>query len=538
MSSDRQEPGDLWPNPPNPNRTQSPDEFPPQEAANGDFSSEQQQAYAYLPNDEDLSDTPFLAAQDDFADEGDQDAYDDVPPLVTPAPPLTTNSFLQQLWHYVTLIVFPLLFFGIACLLILLPIATGHAVLPTISFWFIVGILVLIALGQGIAVHLTRSYHYMWALATGGGGILFVLIWVFAMIGPLVGTLLLLALLVGGVFLARRCIHPVPEGMVDIISVSKKYQRTLYPGFNLLWPWEEMMSQVTTEEINWQCPPQKIQLSPEEDVILRAVVSYQVVPEDAHLAVTQVKDWQESLRELFVTTLQTVSVHFQPTDFLPWSQDLQAYQAKFAQRIQQGAHLPDDGLDDFTGGAIRRDRINTLLYQQMRDRVAMWGIQIHWVRIRDIELAPHTMAAIAAPPALSDQAVDEELIAATNSMPAGTRTFTSGQEPIMPIDQGTTEAFQMTNSPASTPPPPLQKLPSETTMRKAYMEIQSGKITDPQTIRRMATIFDAVANNPQASQKISFDVVRAASNLHMQAQHYEDMYHLGEIYSDTTKPDI
>jgi regulator of protease activity HflC (stomatin/prohibitin superfamily) len=385
----------------------------------------------------------------------------------------------------------------------------------------------------------------MWALGTFGGLILFVLFGVFAIIGPIPGTVLLLIILGGCIYLARRCIHPVAEGFVDIVYVSGKYSRTLFPGFNLTWPWEAVRHQVNIEETNWNCPPQKIQLSPEEDVILRAVISYQVVPEDAHLAVTQVDNWQESLRNLFVTTLQTIATNFTPTDFLAWPQSLQAYQAQNTHRDAQSTYLPDEGIDDFSAGPERREHINTLLFEQMRDRVALWGIQIHWVHIRDIELAPHTLAGIGAPPMVldyttNDNQTQEELVTQSNRVQFANGQGSSsigGATEYISANQEPTEAIQVAANSTSDLPLPPQKLPSEEVLRKAYKQVQSGKVTDPQTIRRLAVIFEAVARDPEISQKISFDAERASDNLYKQAQHYEAMYQSGEVYTDIAQPD-
>jgi regulator of protease activity HflC (stomatin/prohibitin superfamily) len=515
--------------------------------------SDQQQAYAYAADARDVSGSPFPSEQDVYP--GNQEPYEEEDYDAAEPDPVATRGLLSQLWQYVTLIVLPFLFFGLSCLLILPPIAVGSAYLPPLSFWFIAVVLICIAIGQGVAVYFAGPHHNMWVLGTFGGLVLFMLFGVFAVVGPLAGTLLLLAMLVCCIYLARRCIHPVLEGFVDIVYATGKYKRTLYAGgFNLIWPWEEVRNQVNIEETNWNCPPQKIQLSPEEDVILRAVISYQVVPEDAYLAVTQVNNWEESLRNLFVTTLQTISTHFAPTDFLAWPQSLQAYQSQATHNDSQSAHLPDEGVDDFTGGPARREHINTLLFQQMRDRVALWGIQIHWVRIRDIELAPHTLSAIGAPPIMpdyganaNDKQADKDLIATPNVVQSDAAQPANGQDKFntermikhVPTDQEPTEVMQMAAFPTpNMPSPPPPNLPDEEILKKAYQEVQNGKVTDPQAIRQIATTFMAVARDPEANQRVSFDAERAAENLYEQAQRYEELYRANMAYSDAAKPDL
>ena len=450
------------------------------------------------------------------------------------------NSLLKQLWYYVTLLVFPLLFFGITSLLVLPSIAKDRG---TLAFWFIAAVFLIIAIGQGVAVHFAGQQNHMWILGTGAGLILFVLLGVFV-VNPLIGVLLLLAILGGVVYLIRLCIRPVGEGTVDIVYVGGKYARTLFPGFNFIWPWEAVKHHVNIEEIDWNCPPQKIQLSPEEDVILRAVIRYQFAPEDTYIAATRTANWEESLRDLFVTTLQTVATHLVPTDFLAWPQSLQTYQSRqesgHLHQDPQSAHLPDEGEDDFSGGPARREHINTLLFEQMRDSVAHLGVQIQWVLIRDIHLMPHTLVGISAPPIMPDHAkttngnqVEKELVATPSIAQQNKAQSTDGRGngPIehIPLDREPTEVLQPESFSTASEPLPPQKLPTEEAMRKAYEQVQSGKVTDPQAIRHMAMTFEAVARDPEANQKISFDAERAAANLYKQAEQYEGLYKSGQV---------
>jgi len=427
-----------------------------------------------------------------------------------------------------------LLFFGITALVT--HIAASYILLP---FWFIAIVLLIIAVGQGVAVYFSGQENHMWVPGTVGGLVLFVLFSVFLIKpwGPLVGLVLLLAILAASIYLARRCIHPVVEGFVDIVYASGKYTRTLFPGFNLIWPWETVMHQVNIEETNWNCPPQKIQLSPEEDVILRAVISYQVAPEDAYLAVTRINKWEENLRELFVTKLQTISTHFRPTDFLAWPQSLQAYR-EAQQYNPQSAHLPDEGTDDFSGGPARRESINTYLFEQMRDSLAPLGIQIHWVYIRDIELVPHTLAGAPMRPdyieTTNDGKTEQELIGISsatqmNGAQAADNKNAGRPDKHISADQKTTQVIKGAADANATQPLLPQNLPKEDTLRKAYEQVQNGKMTDPQAIRQMAMIFEAVDRDPEASEKITFDIKRAAANLYKQAEQYEEMYRSGQL---------
>ena len=173
MSSDRKDPGSTWQGNPNTNWTQSPDSISSQHG-------EEQQAFAYISDSEDAFNASNPLEQDAMHDE-------EIDPVINSNP--QANGLLQQLWQYITLIVFPMLFLGFTALLILPPVAREH--LPLLSFWFIVVVLIIIAIGQGIAVYLAGPYHTMWVLGTLGGFVLFLLFGVFAVFGPLAGTLAL-----------------------------------------------------------------------------------------------------------------------------------------------------------------------------------------------------------------------------------------------------------------------------------------------------------------------------------------------------------
>jgi regulator of protease activity HflC (stomatin/prohibitin superfamily) len=537
MSSDPNEPGATWQEPAHANWTQSPDLNPSQHE--NDYSIHAQKGtQAYEPDAHNMLDTSFSPEQEGgFAD--DQEMNEEESNIVEDFDSFTRSaSFKRRIWYYVTLVVCPLVFFGLACLLILPPIASRGP----LAFWSTAAVLLIIAIGQGIAVYFSGQENHMWIPGTLGGLILFVLLGVFAVVNPLLGIALLL--LIGGacIYLARRCIHPVVEGTVHIVYVSGKYSRTLFPGFNLLWPWEEVAHQVNIEVIHWDCPPQKIQLSPEEDVILRAVISYQVAPEDAYITATRINNWEESLRNLFTTTLQTVATQFVPTDFLAWTESLQAYQARNSQYDQQSAHLPDEGVDDFSAGPARRERINTYLFEQMRDSLAPLGIQIHWVRIRDIQLRPHTLSGVNAAPLVPDytkmpdanQTESEPFVvsdvAQTNKAKTaeeqGSENAGKTGEDI-PANQKPTEPLAVRAHSTSSQPPKPHKPLTEEAMRKTYEAVQRGKVTSPEAIRGYAEMFEAVARDPEANQKISFDLERAAANLRKQADHYEEMHRSG-----------
>ncbi len=452
-------------------------------------------------------------------------------------------------WQYVPLILLPLLFGGITAAIVLPALATGHAYLPPPTFWVIAFLLLLATVGQAIAVYFSSTQPNMWVLGTIGGAVLFLLIGCFALFGPIPSILLLLALLGFTVYMARRSIHPVAEGYVDIVFSSGKYTRTLYSGFNLLMPWEEVVQQVNVEETHWNSPQQKVQLSRDEDVLLRGVISYQVPAEDAYLTVTQVNNWEENLRATFVTLLQTIANIFSPEDFLAWQQSLHGYTGSPATRAQTTPSLPGQGEDDFAGGLERRDRINTYLLQRMSEKVALWGVQINWVSIRDIELVPHGIAVLQhePDPVAASQPHQEEALPQVpqpamaeyhNTSPEPATAPQTVPGPTVPVGTTTPKPSERQSVFAPEEPAEPKPLPKEEVLVKAYKEVQDGKITDPHAIRDIAATFQAVAHNPEASQAMSFDAERAAHNLYEQARKYEQHYQSGRVYNDATKPDM
>lgn len=511
MSSDRQDPGAIW-------QGASPAQWnqPAEQVLAGDEEGpaalpQQQRRGAYYPG------TPIPEeAAGEFAEDEDgatNNRSEQALPDEQAAPASTLTELLNHFGSYITFILAPLLFAGLTCLFVLPQVASGHASLPAGGFWPITLVILAIAIAQGAAAYYTSSSNGMWVLVTVVGFCLFLLTGCFALFGLLAGTLLFVALLAAGIVLFRRCIHPVPDGYADIIFVGKKYDRTLYPGFNILFPWEEVAAQLNVAETQWLCPTQIIQLSRNEDVTLRALISYQLLPEDAHLAVTQVSNWEDSLRTLFIATLQTISAVFVPDDFLAWPQGIQA------RHTYQPADKNDDG---FTGGLKRREQINTFLFQSMRDQVATWGVQINWVKIRDVELAPHGMIAMStgsANPAGDAAPASPNVAAAPVQPPAepAVKPVAASAQPKQP------------QAPSVAPAPPAARhvsspLLKEEFLIKIYKEVQDGHITDPNTIRDFAAKFEQVARDPQASQTVSFDAARAALNLYEQARRYEEQY--------------
>jgi hypothetical protein len=500
MSSDRNDPGGNWQDPHNTDASwqQLPEQFPGVE----------EEIISSHANPEDVGENYAFASASAGVPDGNAD-YDEGSASNEPAP--SPFEFIKHVSQYITLLVIPLFFCALTCLIALPQIATGNSTIPPLGFWPILLVIIAITVVQAASVYYAGTENGLWILGTIGGLCLFVVLSCFVLYGSIAGILVLIALVAISGFLLRHSIHPVHEGLVDIVFSFKKYNRTCMPGLNILLPWEDVAVQLNVEEVQWICPAQIIQLSREDDVMLRGVISYQLVPEDAHLAVTQIQNWESSLRNLFQTTLQTISTVFRPDDFLTWPNGRQAESAQ-----------PGD--DDFTSGFERRSQINNYLFQLMRDKAALWGVQINWVSVRDIEIAPHG-------------AIKIEPIQTPVHAPLAARSEKPVQPPVQPVAHTVKPAVQPI--PANAPIPgavPTYAL-SEEVLARAYEEVKNGKITDPETIRGIAAKFETVAQHPELSQTVSFDAARASLNLYEQARLQEQQF-TSTMHHAETQPEL
>ena len=257
-------------------------------------------------------------------------------------------ELFNQFGYYASFILTPLLFALLTSLLVLPIVATGHAKLPPQTLIPLAVIIVVIALAQGVAIYYAGTNNGLWAIYTVVGFFLFILIGCFALFGPVTGIITLILLIGLAIFLARQYIRSVPEGFVDIVRSFGRYSRTLYPGFNVLLPWEKVSDHLRTIETVWQTPIQRVQMTRDEDVLLRGTITYHLQPEDAHLAVTNVQNWETSLHNLFITALQTVAATFTPEDFIAWPQGMHT-------RPTHGSVMPLAG--GTTLGAGQRPRV-------------------------------------------------------------------------------------------------------------------------------------------------------------------------------------
>ena len=469
---------------------------------------------------------------------------------------------LRHLSQQMSPVLVPLLFGGLTFLftLLLALVLKNRSYLPVGHLWPIALIFIAIAIAQGMVLYYTDSDNGRWALGLVGGFLLFLLVGCFAIFG-LIGMLILLGVLLVVAFLiARLALHKAPEGQSHIVYAFGKYSRTLFPGLNLLMPWESVEYQLDTRETHWVSPEQRVHISRTEDLSLRASISYRLMPEDAHLAVFHVKSWEESLQELFVATIQTVANDLTPQDIIAWAQGLRAQPTSApglsdpggGERMSRGTQWSrhSDAGGEGEEGASRWKRINDKLFQQMRDRVAPWGVEVKEVHIRDLTLIPHAPSMIDTGPILNPQSADMGTTrgtASASAQPAQAKVYPkkTGTDAADRAQPAPTEAGRDKSGPYADPPQPApaEAAPSvskeDKVLMKLYEAVRSGNITDPETIRNIASRFEAIAKDSEASKKVHFDAARAADNLYRRAEKYEEQANntTGYGYSDDTQPD-
>ncbi len=386
--------------------------------------------------------------------------------------------------------------FAILIFLFTLPFALrGLAFLPLLPLGVL---LIALVVMQGTLLYYAGTNDTYWTLFVIIGYALFLVVGTLAIFGLGASLVLLFIFLIAGTFLARRSIRQVPEGSVDIVLMYGKYARTLYPGPNLKMPWEKVSSRVTTKEISWTCPQQVVKISRDQEVKLVATISYQLLPEDAHIAALNVDNWEASLQKQFVSTTQSVINELTPADFVNWPQGTYARTS-----------LDINSIDAAT--ITRWDRINNTLASRVQDKVAVWGVQVNYVRIQDITLIPlapsiNPVASMTARPA-----------------PVDMGTTRGGYPPAGQPQQAQVVLKAVENQPGAMPAQPRPApAPASTayieTLTESYDAVRAGRLRDPHLIRDLAARFEALANDPS----VKFDPIRAAQNLYNRAWTYEN----------------
>jgi regulator of protease activity HflC (stomatin/prohibitin superfamily) len=450
--------------------------------------------------------TSMLSDEDDQSLAEDIDTDDLLEPdtesdvLHWSRPSLLNKETLRTVARQLSPVLFPLPFALLVFFFTLPATLQGPPAHPSV---LVTGILLLaLTLLQGALLYFAGSNDTLWMLYIVCGYALFIVVGAFAAFGPIAALVTLGTLILLGFILAQRGVRPTKEGYVDLVESFGRYTHTLYPGLNLLMPWERVSHRLNIQETTWTCPLMRVPTSRDQDVQLTATISYQLLPEDAHLAALTVKDWEASLQKLFIGTVQSVINELTPGDFVAWTQSIYT---------RTGS---DAGFNP--AAATRWDRINTTLSRRMQDRVATWGVQINWVRIQDITLLPNTSHAHPA-------SIAADLGGTTEIIRPDPAPAPQAPEPVR------LERVETVQSPPPPPPPAASspasgaKLPSVETLKDMYNAIRQSIITDPVVILDVARQFESLANDPVASKTIDFDAARAANTLRQRAQKMQEL---------------
>lgn len=371
------------------------------------------------------------------------------------------------------------------------------------QLWPIALVILAVAALQGTILFYTDTNEGLWALAVSGGFALFVVIAAFALGGPAVAIILLLLFIILAIAAIRLYMHKVPDGYVDVTYAFKKPNRALLPGINFLLPWESVSAEhhISTREEVWTCPEQVVQVSRDEEVHLKATISYQLSADDALLVASQYDTWQQNLYNLVDLALQTTVIHLTPDDVLIWPQGSRSFQG-----------LPQQ--DEVT----RLERLNTGLYHQLRDKAANWGVEVNWAQVRDISLVPRAVSSVG-----RDTTMKAPLRPQSSAAPAAAGRFEVDENATEKIPDPSVPAApseQLVVESASTPVTPT-KIRSEKQLILAYEQIRAEKITNSVTIRQIAAQFEAIASTPELNKTMSFDAAQAARILYDRADAIE-----------------
>lgn len=422
----------------------------------------------------------------------------------------------EQIGHFSSLILIPLLFAVLTGLIILPQVASSRAYLPPLAFTPLIFILFIIAVAQGVGIYYAGTNNGLWAVNTLTGFFLFVLVGCFALAGAFPTFALLVVILILYVVLYRLYVHPVPAGFIEIVRFSGRYIRILDAGFNILLPWEKASPPVSIKEKPWDTPPQRELLSEHEDITFRGHIIYRLDPQQAHFDILDVNNWEENLQAIFIARLHDVVNSFTP-NFITMLRSQRNYLAH------------DNGTAPFITDNRWR-QVNDTLLQQTEKLVSQWGVRIKEVEIFDITLAAHAPVAL----------VNEDTDPASYMQQGMASSATVPEQPKQPAQSAAPAPTAQSSSTAPSEPELPASAYKEETLVRAYGLVQNGSIKDPETIRGIARRFETVADTPALYQNFSFDALRAAYNLLKEADRREEEMasRAGTLFNDETKPDI
>ena len=328
-------------------------------------------------------------------------------------------------------------------------------------------------------------------------------IWALVMVGGLIGYGTLttwavcglpaaLALVVGLVALAtvvvRMQLHTVLESTVHVMVLFGKYNRTLYPGFNLRLPGEQVFKIILTGEETIDAQAQGITLLAGAQVDAMATASCHIVPERAHLATAHATDWPEEVRRCFVLALSEALTEMGPEEMLSTTNMLDA--------------------------VLHDDTLTTRVRGHLQYLIGRWGISVEWVRIAAIRYStsPEVQLVRSAAEPESQPTTQRSIRDHTPDVSGPVRSLPVVAQPDVSTAREATPA-------AILPLPAAMRgtISAPEALIEAYGAVSDGRITDPQTITRIALAFEKAAHDVVLGPHLPFDAQEAAKNLRILA---------------------
>jgi hypothetical protein len=246
----------------------------------------------------------------------------------------------------------------------------------------------------------------------------------------------------------------------------------------------------------------------DQKVELAATISYQLMPEDAYLAATSVKDWENSLKGFFRGTIQSVVNELTLADIVTWTQSNYMRSNNDANTFDPAA-------------ATRWDRINNVLVRRMQDQVATWGVQVNWVRIEDLTPLPSSSSGTALHLNGNTRGATQPM-KNNEGKPASPQQLAKTETIPAPAEMTTPKSAPAAAS--GTPKPaPAGKPVNVEVLVDTYAAVREGKITNPKLVLDLAQRFEGLANDPVANKNIKFDAARAAATLRQRAQRLQEL---------------
>ncbi|HEY6541793.1 MAG TPA: SPFH domain-containing protein, partial [Ktedonobacteraceae bacterium] len=364
--------------------------------------------------------------------------------------PLFSGDSLRRLARQLSPVLVPLPF---ALLIFLFSLPAELKNQPHLPVVVLVIVLLALVVMQGTALYYAGSNDNLWTLYTILGYALFLLVGAFALFGTGGALLLFIILLLVGTLLGGRAMRQVPEGYADLVFSFSAYQRTLFPGLNFILPWEKVQARLNTQETTWTSPAVRVAVSRDQDAEIVATLTYQLVPEDAHIALLNMQDWQETLHQHCIGTLKSIVKELSPADFVAWSHHVNDHAEDIDEAFSDAAFM------------TRWDRLNMLLRSRLQDQMAMRGILINLAHVQDVTLIPHLVPASSPPPGWQNRGAEAELVDT-----GAARSPSPTQRPA---------AYPVTAPPSkSQAPTPAPKPEMFNAMIELYNSVREGRVTD------------------------------------------------------------